>query len=93
MKMILKRNWHALDGSKPSGENYTVIPEGKHEVERIANPYGFSCFWLVLKGTKVGASEGSWRQWVNDGSLVTNPKNPRFGKPIDWGKFEIVIEE
>lgn len=33
--------------------------------------------WLVLKGTKLGAAEGFWRQWI--------------GREYD--DFEVVIEE
>jgi hypothetical protein len=63
-------------------------------VERIPNPYyDNGTFWLVLKGTMVGASEGSWRQWIHTGELVSNPDSPNFGKPIDWGNSEVVIKE
>ncbi len=65
MQMILKRYWHALDASDVSDPERLVnatIPAGTHDIERIPNPYGHDAPWLVLKGTKIGASEGSWRQ-------------------------------
>jgi hypothetical protein len=92
MFMILKRNWEALDASKPPGDNTAIIPAGRHEVERIPNPYGHNGYWLVLKETLIGGSEGSWQQWRNS-ELVTDEKHPNFGKPIDWGTWEVVIEE
>ena len=77
MKMILKRNWHALDASKPRKEDHVIIPMGEHEIERIPNPRGYPGFWLVLKSTLIGASEGFWRQWE-----VGNPKPPALGSWI-----------
>ena len=96
MFMTLKREWEALDVSKnPIGK--AKIPAGRHEIERIPNPFADASkpgsFWLVLKGTMIGMSEGSWREWMNDGSLITNKKHSDFGKPIDWQEYEIVIEE
>jgi hypothetical protein len=94
MQMILKREWEAIDASDRAKHVIANIPAGTHEMERIPNPFfKNNTFWLVLKGTMIGASEGSWRQWINDGSLVTNPDNPNFGKPIDWGEDEIVIRD
>ncbi len=95
MFMTLKRTWEALDGSKASkGEaRVIIIPAGRHEIERVPNPYGHPAPWLVLKGTLIGAAEGSWRQWKNGGFTVSNPDHPDFGKPIDWDEWEVVIEE
>ena len=95
MQLILKIEWDALDASDPQKPPVHVkIPAGTHEVERIPNPsYDNGTFWLVLKGTKIGASEGSWRQWVHDGEIITNPRSPNFGKPINWGDWEVVIVE
>ncbi len=90
MFLVLKRDWEALDGSEK--DKKATIPAGRHEVERIPNPHGHDGFWLALKGTQIGASEGSWRQWKN-GELANNPDHPNFEKPIDWGEFEVVIEE
>lgn len=61
MFMILKRDWPALDASRTTLRAAT-IPTGRHEIERVPNPLGFTAPWLVLKGTLVGGSEGSWRQ-------------------------------
>jgi hypothetical protein len=47
------------------GRQLTTIEAGRHEVEKIPSPHGHNCDWLVLKGTKIGASVGSWRQWSN----------------------------
>jgi hypothetical protein len=35
---------------------------GRHELERIRCPLGHDCYWLVLKGTKIGMAEAAWRQ-------------------------------
>ena len=91
MKMILKKDWNALDGSQSEFVKIT-IPAGTHEIERIPNPHGYPGSWLVLKGTKIGASENSWRQWMN-GVVADNPEHPEFGKPIDWGDWEVKIED
>lgn len=93
MTVTLKRPWEAIDGSKPKGQGTTKIPAGTHEVERIPCPHGYDCNWLVLKGTLIGASEGSWRQWGDDGAIVVDPSDPNYGKPIDWGEFEVVIQD
>lgn len=74
MQLVLRRNWEAIDGSKEGADAKTVIPAGTHEVERVPCPLGYPCNWLVLKGTLIGASEGSWRQWdhtTNDDFKVT----------------------
>lgn len=91
MFLVLKRDWEALNAT---GQKLVkaIIPAGRHEVERIPNPFGHNNSWLVLKGTLIGASEGSWREWKN-GELADNPHHPNFGKPIDWKEFEVVIEE
>ncbi|MCX6713088.1 MAG: hypothetical protein NTY66_02690 [Candidatus Vogelbacteria bacterium] len=85
--MTLKRDWPALEFLGGDKAKDVVIPAGRHEVERITNPLGYlDAPWLVLKGTMIGASEGSWRQWKNG---VLN----RDDQSIDWGKWEVVIED
>jgi hypothetical protein len=74
--MTLRREWDAKHAD--TGES-VKIPAGRHEVERIPYPR-YHCHWLVLKGTRIGASEGSWRQWTEVD-----------GWPDD--EFRIVIEE
>lgn len=85
----LKKTWTLLDGSTTDGR--ADVEAGRYELERIPCPYGHPCDWLVIKGTKIGMAEGAWRQWQN-GTLATMEGHPNFGKPIDWGEFEIVIE-
>ena len=63
MYLVLKRDWDALDGDSDDRNNHVVIPIGRHEVERIENPHGYTAPWLVLKGTKIGGTEGFWRQF------------------------------
>jgi hypothetical protein len=77
MYMTLKREWPAVDGSKPIEENQTTISAGRYEIERIPQPYGYACSWLVIKGTLIGAAEKSWRDYCD-------PKH---------GDSEVVIEE
>jgi RimJ/RimL family protein N-acetyltransferase len=75
MKLIVKRNWNGCDGADLN--NRPIISIGIHEVERIPNPYGYSGYWIVLKGTLIGASEGFWRQWE--------------GK--EWDDFEVILKD
>lgn len=90
MQMILKRDWQALDGSE--SDKIAVIPAGCHEVERVPNPFGHRAPWLVLRGTLIGGSEGSWRQWEN-GDFINRPEHPNFGSAVDWGDWEVQIIE
>jgi len=73
MHLTLHMSWLAVDASTPTGETVR-ISSGTHEVERIKNPIvpdGEP--WIVLKGTKIGASETFWRQWTQD----------------EWGDFQV----
>jgi len=65
MILVSKRNWEVHDGSKASGNDDAIVPPGRHEIERVPNPFGFEAPWLVLKGTLIGATEGFWRQWTD----------------------------
>lgn len=77
MNLVLKTGWDAIDGSSPN-KSKVIITAGRHEVERIQNPFGHEdAPWLVLKGTKIGATEGFWRQW----------------KGSEWNEYEVVIED
>lgn len=61
MFIVLKKSWDVRDGS---GQNKRgIIPEGKHEVERIPSPIGGDSSWLVLKGTLIGLAESAWRAY------------------------------
>ncbi len=83
MFMALNREWQAIDASKKTREERkTTIPPGRHEIERIPNPLGLGGFWLVLKGTLIGAAENSWRQWIREKGDNEGDRN-----------FDIVIEE
>lgn len=75
MQLIVKRDWKALDASKLN--NRLIISIGVHEVERIKNPFGYSGYWIVLKGTLIGASEKSWRQWEDK----------------EWDEFEVILKD
>ncbi len=76
MQLLLKRQWEVLDASSGKAQLAFVGP-GIFEVERIPNPCGYEAYWLVLKGTKIGATEGFWRDW--QGSV--------------WNEFEILVKE
>ncbi len=91
MQLVLKRDWEAFDVSSGAIKSAT-IPQGTHEVERIPNPVRSSGYWLVLKGTLIGASEKSWEQWKN-GLLSNDPARPNFQKPIDFEEWEVQIIE
>lgn len=86
MTATTKRPWELLDHTKSMNNMRVTMPAGTHQLERIPNPKGYPGNWLVIKGTTIGMSEGAWRDWKN-GDL--NSK----GKPIDWGEFEIAIQE
>jgi hypothetical protein len=88
MQVITKRTWELIDGNDQTGKGRVNVEPGTYEVERIPCPLGYDCNWLVLVGTLTGMAEGAWRQWTN-GVLADMPGHPNFGKPIDWGEFEI----
>ncbi len=56
---------YQLIDSETEGLPLATIEPGTYTVERIPCPTGHNCTWIVLKGTKVGAAEGSIRQWEN----------------------------
>lgn len=89
-----KREWELLDATSDHSKDLkrVNIPAGTHELERIINPCRHEGNWLVLKGTLIGMGEKAWMQWIN-GVLANRPGHPSFGKPIDWGLFEIQLEE
>lgn len=74
MQLIVKRDWKVFDGSNLTE---SIISIGTHEVERIKNPLGYSGYWIVLKGTLIGASEKSWRQWED----------------VEWADFEVILKD
>lgn len=78
MFLTVKRDWQVPDGSKPKGSGErAVIPAGRHEIERVPNPFGHDAPFLVLKGTLIGGTEGSWRQWEG----------------AENGEFQVIIED
>lgn len=59
-----KKIWGFLDGSEKG--KVVQMPPGRYEVERIPNPFGHeNVDWLVLAGTRLGATELFWRGWEN----------------------------
>jgi len=89
MFATLKKDWPMTDATI---NKVVVVPEGRHELERIPNSYEPDGEpWLVKKGTKIGMLESDWRSWQN--GICTDPLNPFFGEYKDWGKRAIIIEE
>ena len=82
MFATLGREWELLDGKT---KHFAKVAPGRYELEKIPNPFGHEASWLVLKGTMVGMTEEAWKQWRNGEGI--------HGKPVDWGEFEIIIEE
>jgi hypothetical protein len=91
IKATLKSDWEMLDASVSPPKKIT-IQAGLYVLERIDNPCGHRGTWLVLMETKIGMAEGAWKQWIN-GIKADEPGHPACGQPIDWGEFEIVLEE
>ena len=85
----LKRAWSVIDFSEHGKQ--LDISAGRYEVERIQNPRYPEVHCLVLKGTTIGGSEKFWYQWTN-GLPTDNPDHPNYGKPIDFGEYEVKIE-
>ena len=54
MTLVLEEKFEVNDGSNLGRKQF--IPPGKHEIEKIANPFGYKFPWLVLTGTKIGAA-------------------------------------
>lgn len=80
MFIILKKDWDVRDGSDPTKVHIRVkIPAGRHEFERVQNPFNHSntSAWLVLKGTLKGFPEEAWRSYVGS----------------RWNEWEVKIEE
>ncbi len=92
MQATLKRVWEMLDYSQSGNSRKVNVEPGTYELERIPNPSGYEGSWLVIKGTTIGQSEAAWRQWKN-GVLIDNPGQPSHGQPVDWGEYEIFIQE
>ena len=81
MFLILNRDWKAIDAGKIFNTGATV-PKGRHEVELVPNPFGYTdAPWLVLCGTKIGATEGYWRQWSKEGRHIS--KDPAWEVEIE----------
>ena len=72
---LVRGSQHTVyDSNQPKCKDPIALAPGYHELEIIPNPYGHLAPWFVLKGTNLGASCGSWRQWrkrsYNDFQLV-----------------------
>lgn len=75
MFIVLRTSWEFMSGETRQKVN---VPEGRYEVDRIPHPRKTSdCFWLVLRGTKIGVSEGYLRDFCSP----------------DYGELEVVIED
>lgn len=48
-----------LRGDEEADPRRTLLPPGVYTFEEIPNPYGYDAPWLVLVGTKIGASYAS----------------------------------
>lgn len=81
MRVTLKRTWELIDSQS---RRCVEVSPGTYAVEKIPNPFGHPGFWFVLAGTRVGMACGAWTQWIN-GAMN------RYGNPIDWGDFAVVI--
>ena len=77
MYLILARNWEVIDAKDPKRLKRIIIPAGRHETERIKSPLGLSSTWIVLKGKKIGAPAGFWRQWSSH----------------RWKDYQVIIRE
>jgi len=93
MKLLVHDTFTLYNGS------YRDVPpheltEGVYEVERVPSPLGHDCFWIVLKGTKIGATEVSivvqmesqWRRMLLQGNasggiVLFNDKNKMYKLP------------
>lgn len=81
MKAILLRTWEMMDYTDDPKKKVKV-PAGEYQVERIPNPYGHKNYWLILKGTTTGMSEGSWRGFSGSDipeyniTLIEEPGDP-----------------
>lgn len=49
----------------------TRINPGTHEMECILDPFTKEGYWLVLKGTKIGARVIFWQQFSHQGVVIT----------------------
>lgn len=63
MQITTYSEFKLLDYSNTGKKEIYILSAGTYEVERIPCPSGHDCFWYVLSGTKIGASENSLRMW------------------------------
>lgn len=82
-----RTGWELIDVSSAPARFSAHLPPGRHELTRIADPFGSNAAWLVVRGTKIGQLERNWRMWRN------GETQDRFGTPINWGVNEIIIQE
>lgn len=82
-KVKLKKPMPATDFSdKPL--RFLDLQVGVYQVEKISNPSGLGVPWLVIKGTKIGAAEMVWEEYLENGKekrddLVSNDDAKRVG--------------
>ncbi len=62
MKAVLKKPFQAVKDWTVRPWKAVILSGKKYQVERISNPTGLGCDWLVLKGTRTGTSEFFWRE-------------------------------
>ena len=92
MVFVLKRDWKMYDATKIQDEQEVVVKAGNHEVELIDNPFGFkNAPWIVLKGTKIGRTEASLRDWKS--VAAADRSTSRSKKRFDLQSYKVVFKE
>ncbi len=78
--VVIRQAYKLIDATNTDDRKYHELQPGEYQVERAANPFGHTdAPWIVLKGTKIGAAEGSIRQWCSG----ENDPNPPWVKLYD----------
>lgn len=62
--LTVHRIWEISIATSEGNKDAYILQPGTYEIERVVNPLGHGGYWLVLKGTLIGASEQFWRQWM-----------------------------
>ncbi len=67
MKVRLKKPMPATNFSDDKFWRQIVLEPGIYRVARVPNPSGMGVNWQVVEGTKIGAAEVVWEEYLRNG--------------------------
>ena len=83
-KVRLKKPMPVADFSDALIWRFVILPPGDYLVVKVLNPTGMGVHWLVESGTKRGAAEVVWEEYLKNGKeksddFVSNDDAKRAG--------------